>query len=166
MSDTASAAVCTALTAAQLEGAKKLLAQIDAIDNVTHGWTDKVECRLTGISYHAKFEQKVPTIDFSVAFAAMLSESPIKLADCLRVLIALQEGTRAVLLEVEQILADAYGHAEAQYQPAALAALARIRAAIGPVKVTACRVCGCTDDRACDGGCSWVEPDLCSACAS
>jgi ParB family chromosome partitioning protein len=27
-----------------------------------------------------------------------------------------------------------------------------------------CRVCGCTDDRACEGGCSWVEADLCSAC--
>lgn len=28
----------------------------------------------------------------------------------------------------------------------------------------ACRVCGCTDARACAGGCSWVEDDLCSAC--
>lgn len=27
-----------------------------------------------------------------------------------------------------------------------------------------CRVCGCTDDRACPGGCHWVEDDLCSAC--
>ena len=27
-----------------------------------------------------------------------------------------------------------------------------------------CRVCGCTDDHACPGGCSWVEEDLCSAC--
>jgi hypothetical protein len=27
-----------------------------------------------------------------------------------------------------------------------------------------CRVCGCTDDRACPGGCYWVETDLCSAC--
>ncbi len=29
----------------------------------------------------------------------------------------------------------------------------------------ACRVCGCTDDNACLGGCWWIEPDLCSACA-
>jgi hypothetical protein len=32
----------------------------------------------------------------------------------------------------------------------------------------ACRVCGCTEARACDvggRGCHWVEPDLCSACA-
>lgn len=34
--------------------------------------------------------------------------------------------------------------------------------------VPTCRVCGCTDMAACDGGCSWVEDpdggDLCSAC--
>lgn len=24
-----------------------------------------------------------------------------------------------------------------------------------------CQVCGCTDDMACDGGCSWVVPGLC-----
>lgn len=28
-----------------------------------------------------------------------------------------------------------------------------------------CRVCGCTWDHACEGGCYWVEPDLCSKCA-
>jgi hypothetical protein len=31
-----------------------------------------------------------------------------------------------------------------------------------------CRVCGCTDEMACDGGCEWVEDpeggDICSAC--
>lgn len=27
-----------------------------------------------------------------------------------------------------------------------------------------CRVCGCTQWAACDGGCSWVEDDLCSEC--
>jgi ParB/RepB/Spo0J family partition protein len=30
--------------------------------------------------------------------------------------------------------------------------------------VRSCRACGCTDARACPGGCSWVEWDLCSAC--
>lgn len=25
-----------------------------------------------------------------------------------------------------------------------------------------CRECGCTNDEACDGGCTWIEPDLCS----
>ncbi len=29
-----------------------------------------------------------------------------------------------------------------------------------------CRGCGCTDDVVCDGGCHWVEDDLCSACLS
>ncbi|RJX17688.1 MAG: hypothetical protein C4575_12655 [Desulforudis sp.] len=28
-----------------------------------------------------------------------------------------------------------------------------------------CRVCGCTDDLACPGGCYWVEQNLCSRCA-
>ena len=28
-----------------------------------------------------------------------------------------------------------------------------------------CRVCGCTDERACPGGCHWITPDLCSECA-
>ncbi len=32
-------------------------------------------------------------------------------------------------------------------------------------KAGTCRVCGCTDEHACPGGCYWVEPDLCSACA-
>lgn len=27
-----------------------------------------------------------------------------------------------------------------------------------------CRVCGCTDDAACFGGCYWVAEDLCSSC--
>ncbi len=27
-----------------------------------------------------------------------------------------------------------------------------------------CRVCGCTEERACVGGCSWAEVDLCSTC--
>jgi hypothetical protein len=27
-----------------------------------------------------------------------------------------------------------------------------------------CRVCGCTDSHACEGGCYWVEPRLCSKC--
>lgn len=33
--------------------------------------------------------------------------------------------------------------------------------------IRACRVCGCTDDRACLGGCWWIndEDDLCSSCA-
>lgn len=29
-----------------------------------------------------------------------------------------------------------------------------------------CRICGCTQENACPGGCYWVEPDLCSGCAN
>jgi hypothetical protein len=32
----------------------------------------------------------------------------------------------------------------------------------GPVQT--CRGCGCTFEDACDGGCSWVEANLCSEC--
>jgi hypothetical protein len=28
-----------------------------------------------------------------------------------------------------------------------------------------CRICGCTQNNACVGGCYWVEKDLCSKCA-
>lgn len=35
---------------------------------------------------------------------------------------------------------------------------------LAPLGIRACRQCGCTDDHACEGGCSWVEDDLCSAC--
>lgn len=31
------------------------------------------------------------------------------------------------------------------------------------VKVRACRVCGCTDERACPPTCWWVGDDLCSS---
>lgn len=32
------------------------------------------------------------------------------------------------------------------------------------LKVRKCRQCGCTDLRACPGGCAWVTEDLCSRC--
>lgn len=32
-------------------------------------------------------------------------------------------------------------------------------------RARSCRFCGCTDARACPGGCSWVGERLCSACA-
>lgn len=28
-----------------------------------------------------------------------------------------------------------------------------------------CRECGCTDERACPGGCWWARRDLCTRCA-
>jgi len=34
-----------------------------------------------------------------------------------------------------------------------------------PPAERACRVCGCTETRACEGGCWWVAEDLCSSCA-
>lgn len=47
-------------------------------------------------------------------------------------------------------------------ESALIGALVAVGVIAGP---PTCRVCGCTDDHACEGGCWWVEPDLCSACA-
>lgn len=33
---------------------------------------------------------------------------------------------------------------------------------LGPV----CRVCGCSENDACEEGCGWAEADLCTACAA
>jgi hypothetical protein len=33
-----------------------------------------------------------------------------------------------------------------------------------PDAAPCCSVCGCTDDDACEDGCWWVKPNLCSAC--
>ena len=38
------------------------------------------------------------------------------------------------------------------------------RAAIAQNVAGECRLCGCTEERACTGGCFWVEPDLCNRC--
>lgn len=35
---------------------------------------------------------------------------------------------------------------------------------LGPLGIGQCRECGCTQRFACEGGCRWVESDLCSAC--
>ncbi len=53
-------------------------------------------------------------------------------------------------------------------KPASRPATPRAKRPARPValSVPTCRKCGCTDNRACPGGCWWVEPDLCSACAN
>ena len=33
-----------------------------------------------------------------------------------------------------------------------------------PVDGERCWICGCTDDHACEEGCSWIDGDLCSRC--
>lgn len=41
--------------------------------------------------------------------------------------------------------------------------LKRLADRVGEIRK--CRVCGCTDFKACEGGCYWVEDNLCSKCA-
>lgn len=38
----------------------------------------------------------------------------------------------------------------------------RVELTVEPI--ASCRKCGCTENHACQGGCWWVEPDLCSSC--
>lgn len=42
--------------------------------------------------------------------------------------------------------------------------LAGVAKKLGAALPTTCRTCGCTVDRACEGGCFWVAPALCSSC--
>jgi len=35
---------------------------------------------------------------------------------------------------------------------------------IAPPTERTCRICGCTDSRACEGGCGWAMPGICSKC--
>ena len=42
--------------------------------------------------------------------------------------------------------------------------LALLAKKLGAALPATCRACGCTVDRACEGGCSWVAPALCSSC--
>ncbi|MCL6375935.1 hypothetical protein EXT57_00910 [Pectobacterium brasiliense] len=37
---------------------------------------------------------------------------------------------------------------------------------ISPDLYQSCRVCNCVFEHACEGGCYWVESDLCSRCAA
>lgn len=40
----------------------------------------------------------------------------------------------------------------------------KLRFPVPRPRIRKCRICGCTEDHACEGGCYWVGPDLCSAC--
>jgi hypothetical protein len=76
--------------------------------------------------------------------------------------------------EVEDILArasDAWLHHDDGIapEPASVLALAfpgvTVTGAPADAAAQSCRQCGCTDLRACPGGCSWAEPGLCTTCA-
>lgn len=35
---------------------------------------------------------------------------------------------------------------------------------MGEFKRMKCKYCGCTDEKACTGGCFWAKPEVCSNC--
>lgn len=65
-----------------------------------------------------------------------------------------------------ELLVDPDPDVVLQLEPDAAAALAADRATepVFVVSLRKCRYCGCTDDRACDGGCWWIADDVCSSC--
>ena len=71
---------------------------------------------------------------------------------------------------VSAAIADARGELAAADQLAAIAPAPAEPGTVVEDDVARCQRCGCTEDRACEGGCYWVpspQPiDLCSACAS
>ena len=62
------------------------------------------------------------------------------------------------------VLSDLLADAEQASRVAARAALVAIALQLTGAEEEACRVCGCTDDHACEGGCHWIAAGLCSAC--
>lgn len=44
------------------------------------------------------------------------------------------------------------------------AAVAELADGLAAGLAAACQLCGCSDERACPGGCYWVLPGLCSQC--
>lgn len=65
-----------------------------------------------------------------------------------------------------ELLVDPDPDVVLQIEPDAAAALAEDRATepVFVVSLRKCRYCGCTDDRACEGGCWWIADDVCSSC--
>lgn len=79
------------------------------------------------------------------------------------------------LLASQERLLQRWAEADPQVQQglwrALHAAADKVREAMGQDDpVPACRVCGCTEDNACEGGCHWVEDpqmgELCSRCVN
>jgi hypothetical protein len=69
-------------------------------------------------------------------------------------------GVAATLLLVHMARFSGYGH---ELLTTAMELCARLEAESRGSRI--CKVCGCSELRPCDGGCSWVEFDLCSKCA-
>jgi hypothetical protein len=77
------------------------------------------------------------------------------------ILIAYGKGERTMSEDDDNLALVTYGFDKQQCKR-----MARIGDRIfdREVLVATCRVCGCTEEDACEGGCSWIEDDLCSAC--
>lgn len=110
-------------------------------------------------------ERVTPTSDAEIAVTERLQRYSD--ADRSNILVAaigaLQRKMKAEAVTAREIAAYLNGLTDDEW-----AELRVVRAAL-PDEAT-CKVCGCTDSSACEGGCSWVANDLgvdiCSACVA
>lgn len=90
-----------------------------------------------------------------VWWLSMLSESHGDIARAVnREQFAIEEGAASVALDQRKLMIEALAVNAAQ-SLGLLTTLMR----------KTCRVCGCTEEFACDDGCSWAMPGLCTTCA-
>jgi hypothetical protein len=76
--------VYTPMTDRQRSNVQQVIDDLTEVGKAIGGWTDKYECRQTGISYHAKFDNEVDVLTVTTRFARQLSEAPAMLADACR----------------------------------------------------------------------------------
>jgi hypothetical protein len=90
----------------------------------------------------------------------------------LRPLVPHQQATDTAPMTELELLLPASVHAQLLHaanefgiEPAELAAAIIVSTFPDPITLERrCRICGCTEQRGCPGGCWWVAQDLCSEC--
>jgi hypothetical protein len=79
------AAEYTPMTPEKRANVQGVIDRLTAVGEAIGDWTDKAECRRTGVSYHARFDKRV-SVAVSVEWAKLVPECPAMLADACRCL--------------------------------------------------------------------------------
>lgn len=95
-----------------------------------------------------------PRVRDLALYLAGIAATPAKVREWLRLLTAQDGGDVEVAVDPSGVVALRIG--DDAWPVAAFAARG--------LDVRACRVCGCTDELGCCGGCTWAGADLCSQC--
>jgi len=116
---------------------------------------------------YLELEQEIPMVMASQE-ASTATEKIKKLSDYLHG-VPFLTSTSPYMEVIAECQADFLDLLESYLQGAEETLLTRIRSCLASlaeaIETDHCRICGCTDEHACEGGCYWVEEDLCSACA-